>query len=148
MGNPKNTGRDIHNGHSKHNGIMMDYVIPDDSKNSDSAHHTHIRHEIEEPFDTHDDVEFTKEEILAVIEKFDPGKAPGQDGQNSEILLKTFKRFPTFITGLYKECLRKGYFPKQWKHSIIIPIIKPGKEGSTEVSKYRPISLLYVEGNP
>ena len=63
----------------------------------------------------------------AVIEKFNPGKAPGEDGQNSEIFLKTFKRFPTFIIGLYNECLRKGYFPKQWKHSIIIPIIKPGK---------------------
>ena len=111
-----------------------------------TAHTTHIRHEIEEPLDTPDDVEFTKEEILAVIEKFDPGKAPGEDGQNSEILLKTFKRFPTFITGLYNECLRKGYFPKQWKHSIIIPIIKPGKEGSTEVTKYRPISLLNVGG--
>jgi hypothetical protein len=34
----------------------------------------------------------------------------------------------------------------QWKHSIIIPIIKPGKEGSTEVTKYRPINLLNVGG--
>ena len=87
---------------------MMEYFIPDDSESSDSAHHTHIRHETEEPLYTPDDVEFTKEEILAVIEKFDPGKAPGEDGQNSEILLKTFKRFPTFITGLYNECLRRG----------------------------------------
>ena len=57
--------------------------------------------------------------------------------------MKTFKRFPIFITGLYNECLRKGYFPKGWKHSII-PIIKPGKEGCTEISRYRPISLLNV----
>jgi hypothetical protein len=27
---------------------------------------------------------------------------------------------------------------------VIIPIVKPGKEGSTEVTKYRPISLLNV----
>ena len=94
---------------------------------AETARTTHTRHEIEEPLDTPDDVEFTKEEILVVIEKFDSGKAPGEDGQKSEILLKTFKRFPTFITGLYNECLRKGYFPKQWKYSIIIPIIKPGK---------------------
>jgi hypothetical protein len=95
---------------------------------------------------TPDDVEFTKEKILAVIEKFDPGKAPGMDGQKSEILLKTFKRFPAFITGIYNECLSKGYFPKQWKHSIIIPIIEPGTVGSTEVTKYRRISLLNVGG--
>jgi len=36
---------------------MMEYFIPDDS---DSAHHTHIRHEIEEPLDTPDDVQFAK----------------------------------------------------------------------------------------
>jgi hypothetical protein len=115
---------------------MMEYFNPDDSESSDSAHHTHIRHEIEEPLDTPDDVEFTKEETLAVIQKFDPGKAPGMEGQKSEILLKTFKRFPTFVTGIYNECLRKGYFPKQWIHSIIIPIIKPVTEESTEVKKY------------
>jgi len=123
---------------------MMEYFIPDDSKSRDSANHAHIRHEIEEPLEKLDDVEFTKEEILAVIEKFDPGKTPGVDEQNSKIFLKTFKRFPTFITGLYNECLRKDYFPKQWKHSIIIPIIKPGKVGSTEVSQYRHASLLNV----
>jgi hypothetical protein len=79
-----------------------------------------------------------------VIEKFNPGKAPGEDGLNSEIFLKIFKHFPTFLTGIHNECLKKGYFPKQWTYSIIIPIIKPGKEGSTEVTKYRPTSLLNV----
>jgi hypothetical protein len=29
---------------------MIEYFIPDES---DSAHHIHIRHEIEEPLDTH-----------------------------------------------------------------------------------------------
>ena len=38
----------------------------------------------------------------------------------------------------------RGYFPKQWKRSIILPIVKPGKEQSTEVTKYRPISLLNI----
>ena len=82
---------------------MMDYFIPEDSENSDSAHHKHIRHKINEPLNTPDDEEFTKEEILAVIEKFDPGKAPGEDGLNSEILVKIFKRLPTFFTGIYNE---------------------------------------------
>jgi hypothetical protein len=67
---------------------IMEYFIPEGNENSDSAHHKQIRHEIENPLDTPDDVEFTKKEILAVLEKFDPGKAPEQDGQNSEILFK------------------------------------------------------------
>jgi hypothetical protein len=49
-----------------------------------------------ELLDTLGDEEFTKEEIQAVLEKFDPGKAPGEVGLNRDILLKIFKRFPTF----------------------------------------------------
>jgi len=42
---------------------------------------------------TTDDDEFTKQEILAVLEKFDPSKAPVEDAPNSDVLLHTFKSF-------------------------------------------------------
>jgi hypothetical protein len=125
---------------------MMECFIPEDSDSSDTAYHKYIRQLTVEPLDTLDDEEFTKKEILAVLEKFDPSKAPGEDGLNKEILLKIFKRFPTFFKEIYNECLRKGCFPKQWKRSIITPILKPGKEGSADVTKYHPISLLNVSG--
>jgi hypothetical protein len=75
-----------------------------------------------------------------------PRKAPGEDALNSEVILRTFKNCPTLFTQIYIECLRKGLFPKQWKRSIIIPIVKPGEEGINEASKYRPISLLNIAG--
>ena len=37
-------------------------------------------------------------------------------------------------------------FPKRWKRAKLIPVLKPGKDSSDEVSKYRPISLLNVGG--
>jgi retron-type reverse transcriptase len=40
----------------------------------------------------------------------------------------------------------KGYFPKKRKHSIIIPITKLSKEECNDASKYRPISLMNIEG--
>ena len=43
-------------------------------------------------------------------------------------------------------CLKEGCFPKKWKHSVIIPITKPGKEECNDVSKYRPISLINIWG--
>jgi len=125
---------------------MMEYFIPEYSNSCDSVHHKTIRQLAVETLDTPEDVEFTKEEILAVSEKFDPGKAPGEDGLTSEILLRIFKLFPTFFTKIYNECLRKGHFPKHWKSSIIIPIVKPGKEVRKKVNKYRPISLINVGG--
>ena len=125
---------------------MMEYFIPEDSNSCDSVHQKTIRQLAVEPLDTPEDVEFTKEEVLAVLEKLDPSKAPGEDGLTSEILLRIFKLFPTFFTKTFNECLRKGHFPKHWKSSIINPIVKPGKEGSKEVNKYRPISLLNIGG--
>jgi len=124
---------------------MMEYFIPENSDSSDSVHHKSIRQMAVERLVTFDDVEFTKKEILVMLEKFDPSKTPGEDGLNSDILLRIFKCFPTFFTEIY-EFLRKGYFRKQWKCSIIIPIVKPGKEGSTKVTKHQPISLLNVGG--
>jgi retron-type reverse transcriptase len=46
---------------------------------------------------------------------------------------------------MYNGCLRKGVFPKRWKRAKLIPIVKPGKEDSEEVTKFRPISLLNIE---
>ena len=68
-----------------------------------------------EPLRTSDDDTFTKQEIQAVLEKFDPRKAFGDDALNSKVLPHTFRRFPTFFTEIYNECLRKGLYPKQWK---------------------------------
>jgi hypothetical protein len=47
---------------------------------------------------------------------------------------------------MYNECLKRGHFPKKWKIAKIIPITKPGKKDSRDPSKYRPISLLNIEG--
>jgi hypothetical protein len=92
---------------------MMEHFIPEDCESNDSVHHKPIRQLATEPLDTPDDDEFTKEEILAVLAKFDPMKASGEDGWNGDILLKIFSSFPSFFTEIYNECLRKGYFPNQ-----------------------------------
>ena len=96
------------------------------------------------PLRTTNDEEFTRHEVQAALEKFDPRKAPGEDALSSEILLHAFRSFPTVFTEIY-ECLR-GHFPQQWKRSVILPIVKPGKEGLNEVGKYRPISLINIGG--
>jgi hypothetical protein len=124
----------------------MGHFIPEDNESTDGVHHKGIRQQIMKLLNTIDDEEFTKQEILAVLEKFDPSKVPGEDGLSSDILLQTFRRFHNFFTKIYNECLRQGYFATQWKRSIIIPTVKPGKEGSVEASKYRLISLLNVGG--
>src|SRR6201999_1349547 len=46
-----------------------------------------------------------------------------------------------YLRNIFNACLRIGYFPKQWKVSIIRCLCKPGKL-TTLVDSYRPISLL------
>ena len=125
---------------------MLDYFVPEDNETNDSAVHKQIRELIKEPIDTEDDTPFSREEIVSVIKKFNPKKAPGEDGLTSEIILYVFRSFPSFLTEVYNKCLKEGCFPKQWKKSSIVPIIKPGKEENRDASKYRPISLLNVAG--
>jgi len=124
----------------------MEYLLPEDSEYSDRAHHKHARQQVTVPMHTPDDDTFTEQEIQAVLETFDPRKAPGEDALNSEVLLCAFRSFPILFTQIYNDCLRKGLFPKQWKQSIVLSIVKPGKEGINEASKYRPISLLKAGG--
>ena len=93
-----------------------------------SAVHKQIRELINEPIDTDDDKPFSQEEIASVIKTFNLKKVLGEDGLTSEIILHVFRSFPSFLTEVYNKCLKEGCFPKQWKKSSIVPILKQGKE--------------------
>ena len=64
----------------------------------------------------------------------------------NEVRKGLVKILPKCITAIYNKCLKEGVFPRRWKTAKIITIVKPGKEGSDEVSKFRPISLLASGG--
>jgi len=125
---------------------MLEHFVPDYREDSDNELHRKIRKKILEPPDTVDNKAFMKEEITANLKKLNSKKAPGEDGLNSDILIGAFQVFPLFFTQIYNACLKEGCFPKKWKRSVIIPIIKPGKEECNDILKYRPISLINTGG--
>jgi len=47
-----------------------------------------------------------------------------------------------YMTAIYNGSLREAVFPERWNKARVIPIANPGKEGSDEVNKFRPISLV------
>jgi hypothetical protein len=76
-----------------------------------------------------------------IINRLRNGKAPGGDCAPN-ILLKNISRKTTvFLIYIYNSCLKLCYFPKEWKHPVVIPILKPGKDPSN-LSNYRPIRLI------
>ena len=125
---------------------MLEYFAPEDNPKDDTEFHRQARILSQDPIDTDDDKEFTVDEIRNAVASMGDKKAPGEDGITGEIYKCTFEILPNFITALYNGCLRRGIFPTRWKRAKVIPIVKPGKDTSDEVSKYRPISLLNVGG--
>lgn len=80
-------------------------------------------------------------EILKLLRKLKPHKAPGFDGLGNGLLKNLPQKAIVYLTKLFNSCLRIAYFPKTLKHAKIIAIKKPGKDQSIP-SSYRPISLL------
>jgi hypothetical protein len=62
------------------------------------------------------------------VESLDNKKASGEDGITGEIYKQTSETFHKFITAMYNGCLRSRVFPKRWKRTKLMPIIKSGKK--------------------
>jgi hypothetical protein len=126
--------------------LMLEHFTPEDSRQDDTELHKQIRLQSQRIVNNPEDRNFTQTEVKNAVESMDNKKAPGEDGITGEIFKQIFETFPNYITAMYNECLRKGTFPNRWKRAKLIPVVKPNKEGSEEVTKYRPISLLNTEG--
>lgn len=47
--------------------------------------------------------------------------APGLDGLRKKILKNTPDEMTEIVRGGYSECLRKGWFPTDWRRAILVP---------------------------
>ncbi|UYV63352.1 hypothetical protein LAZ67_2003825 [Cordylochernes scorpioides] len=84
------------------------------------------------------------QEVKQEITKLSANKAPGHD----EITTKLIKNLPikwvVFLTIIFNASINLCYFPKIWKHAIVIPI--PKKQLSKSLDDFRPISLVPIFG--
>ena len=67
-------------------------------------------------------------------------KAPGPDGLTNDMLQHLHPASLHHLLDIYNLIWIKSTFPTNWRRAIILPIQKPGKDG-TDPSDYRPISL-------
>lgn len=66
--------------------------------------------------------------------------SPGKDGICYRMIEHLSDDAKGIILKLYNKVWEQGELPLSWKHSIIVPILKPGKDKG-EVKSYRPIAL-------
>jgi hypothetical protein len=82
-------------------------------------------------------------EIKEVIKSLGLKKAPGPDQVTPKMLKEIPQKGIVLLTYIFNGIIRTSHWPKQFKISQIITIVKPEKD-PTEIASYRPISLLSV----
>ena len=92
------------------------------------------------PNDKAINLNFSKRELEDALHQLEERKSSGEDQINNAML----KNLPTtskqYLLDFFNRMWTQGSFPQDWKTSIILPILKTGKEQSNP-KNYRPISL-------
>jgi len=85
-------------------------------------------------------------EVATCVARLRRLRFPGMDGITGGIVMEVWRAIPQHLTKLYSRCISEGYFPAEWKHPRVIPLLKgPDKDRSNPAS-YRGICLLLVFG--
>ena len=87
-------------------------------------------------------IEFTKDDIKRIICKLDPNKAHGHDMISIRMLKVSGDAIIEPLFKIFKNCLKCGIFPDDWKKGNIVPIFKKGDKQN--IKNYRPVSLLPI----
>lgn len=85
-------------------------------------------------------MDFTSYEIENAINNLKKGSSPGMDDITYELLQNLPYTSIRLLTKLINQTWTQGSIPPSWKHSIILPLLKNGKDPS-QPNSYRPISL-------
>ncbi|MCG8047067.1 MAG: reverse transcriptase domain-containing protein, partial [Candidatus Thiodiazotropha endolucinida] len=86
----------------------------------------------------------TSEDVKSILSTLPTGKASGPDLIGNKILKDLAEPLTFPLKDLFNFCLENGRFPAMWKQANVTPIFK--KDDPSEVSNYRPISLLSTVG--
>ena len=86
---------------------------------------------------------FTTNDLINVLNKLHPLKAPGHDRITALMIQKLPPKGIQTLMHIYNSIIRSNYWPVTLKQAKVIMVPKPGKDPN-DVSSYRPISLLPV----
>ena len=84
---------------------------------------------------------FTPEQTAKAIKKSKSSKAAGPDNITNLHLKHLGPKGLKFLTDIFNLTISTSITPSIWKNSVIIPLLKPGKDPGDSKS-YRPVSLL------
>jgi hypothetical protein len=87
-------------------------------------------------------IRIDEEETMKLLKSIDPTKAMGADNLSGKVIIECAESLCESVTRIINRSLEEGHVPKSWKHAQVCPVFKKGEK--TEVTNYRPISLLTI----
>ena len=87
-------------------------------------------------------IEFTEDNIKRIACKLDPNKAHGHNMISIRMLKMSADAIIESLFTIFKNCLKCGIFPDEWKKENIVPIFK--KDDRQNIKNYHPVSLLPI----
>ena len=84
------------------------------------------------------------EQVSTLCKEIRTMKSSGFENISTKVFKDAFKILIPQLVYLFNLSFRKGLFPDRWKQATIIPLYKGGDK--SEVSNYRPVSLLTLPG--
>ena len=82
--------------------------------------------------------------VRKTISELRNSKATGFDNIDTYILKLICDEVTPSITHIINLSIRSSKFPRIWKHSKVIPLLKPGAADQLSAKSYRPVALLPV----
>lgn len=79
-------------------------------------------------------------EVKQIIYSLQKNKSPGHDKITTKALQLSAEFISKPLAEIFNKCLLTGYFPKNLKKTIVVPIHKNGPV--SELNNYRPISII------
>lgn len=121
---------------------LMRKAVPEVDLRAEGPEHFKIRKENDEYKNSNLEGEISVIEIENAITRTRKYKAPGDDGIHNETLKHLWRCKGEVIYCLLNNCFRNVSFPRNWKSAVITFILKDKNKDKTNISSYRPISLL------
>ncbi|UYV82600.1 hypothetical protein LAZ67_22000078 [Cordylochernes scorpioides] len=81
------------------------------------------------------------EEIEYLIDNTNVKKSPGQDYISNNMIKYSKTLILPVLHSLLNKCIQMGYFPREWKTTVLKILMKPNKSNVESIKSYRPISL-------
>ena len=89
-------------------------------------------------------IKLNPKEVKDILQNLQLGNSSGPDGINNSILKELSSELANPLCSLFNSSLSSGSFPSSYKEANMTPIFK--KDDTSNVSNYRPISLLNTIG--